>query len=123
VEATIALSILFLARELLRRGQGREGLMARAPWLVAFSFGLLHGLGFAGALAGIGLPQGAIPLALLLFNLGVEAGQLLFVAALLLAGLALRRLPLPRWSAPLPAYGIGALAAFWFIERLAAVMA
>jgi hydrogenase/urease accessory protein HupE len=80
-EAVIALSILFLARELSRRIRGEAGLTARAPWLVAFAFGLLHGFGFAGALAEVGLPQSDIPMALLTFNLGVEAGQLLFVAA------------------------------------------
>ena len=83
VEALIALSIAFVAVEIVRQWQGREGLTARAPWLVAFTFGLLHGLGFAGALSEIGLPEGQIPLALLFFNVGVEIGQLLFIAAML----------------------------------------
>jgi hydrogenase/urease accessory protein HupE len=123
VEATIALSILFLARELVRAERGDVGLTARQPWLVAFAFGLLHGLGFAGALAQIGLPQHDIPLALLLFNLGVEAGQLMFVAVLLALGATLARLagPLPRWAARAPTYAIGVAAAFWLIQRTAAI--
>ena len=83
VEATIALSIVFLAREIAMVWRGHASLTERMPWLVAFVFGLLHGLGFAGALAEIGLPQNAIPLALLCFNVGVEVGQLLFVGAVL----------------------------------------
>jgi hydrogenase/urease accessory protein HupE len=123
VEATIALSILLLAAEILRARHGQPSLTARWPWLVAFSFGLLHGFGFAGALTAIGLPQHDVPLALFAFNVGVEAGQLLFIAAVLgLLALA-KRLPLPRpltrRALPLASYAIGALAAFWFIERLA----
>ncbi|MFT4047229.1 MAG: HupE/UreJ family protein [Solimonas sp.] len=124
VEAVIALSIVYVAVELVHKHRGRAGLAQRRPWLVAFSFGLLHGLGFAGALAQIGLPHGDIPLALLLFNLGIEAGQLLFVAAIALGGLALAR-TLPRllpYLRPLPAYAIGALASFWFIERTLAFL-
>ncbi|NIP18451.1 MAG: HupE/UreJ family protein, partial [Xanthomonadales bacterium] len=79
VEAVIALSIVFVATEIVRARQGRPGWTQRRPWLVAFIFGLLHGLGFAGALTEIGLPPQAVPLALLFFNLGVEAGQLLFI--------------------------------------------
>ena len=122
VEAVIALSILFLASELARQSRGRPGLTERAPWLVAFAFGLLHGFGFAGALAEVGLPQSDIPLALLSFNLGVEAGQLLFVAAVVGAlgvGRTLVAAP-PRWVRQAPAYAIGPLAAFWLIERAAA---
>ena len=81
VEAVIALSIVFVAAEIVRGWQGREGIAAQAPWLIAFAFGLLHGFGFAGALSEIGLPQGHIPLALLFFNVGVEAGQLFLSAA------------------------------------------
>jgi hydrogenase/urease accessory protein HupE len=120
-EAVIALSIVFLARELAMLNQGRPGLTARAPWLVAFVFGLLHGLGFAGALREIGLPQGDIPLALLAFNLGVEAGQLAFVAVILgVIWLARRVSPasLRKWAGQLPAYAIGTTAAFWTIERI-----
>jgi hydrogenase/urease accessory protein HupE len=122
VEAAIALSIAFIAVEIVHGLGGRPGLTARAPWLVAFGFGLLHGLGFAGALAEIGLPQRAIPLALLCFNAGVEIGQLAFVSALgLLAPLArgLRVSLPPAWRAA-PAYAIGSLAMFWVIERVAA---
>lgn len=121
VEAVIALSIVFLARELLLLQHGQPGLTSRAPWLVAFVFGLLHGLGFAGALREIGLPQGDIPLALLAFNIGVEAGQMAFVAAVL-AGIWLLRRPrlqvLPKWAGQIPAYTIGSIAAFWTIERI-----
>jgi hydrogenase/urease accessory protein HupE len=121
VEAAIALSIVFVAAEIAHGLQGRPGVTARAPWLVAGSFGLLHGLGFAGALAEVGLPERAIPLALFFFNVGVELGQLLFVGALSLAGAALARLGVswPRWAESLPAYAIGALASFWVIERIA----
>lgn len=122
VEAVIALSIVFLAAEILRARSGRIGLAARAPWLVAFAFGLLHGFGFAGALSEIGMPAGHVPVALLFFNLGVEAGQLLFVAAVLaLAALARCLLgPPPRWTARVPPYLIGTLAMAWVIQRVAA---
>jgi hydrogenase/urease accessory protein HupE len=122
VDAAIALSIVFLGAEILRARQGRPGLAARAPWVIAFAFGLLHGLGFAGALTQLGLPPGEIPQALLFFNLGVEIGQLIFVATFLALAWALRKLQVawPRWSEPLPAYAIGTVAAFWFIERLGA---
>lgn len=121
VEAVIALSILFLASELARQNRGETGLTAQAPWLVAFAFGLLHGFGFAGALADIGLPQSDIPLALLTFNLGVEAGQLLFVAAVVgTIWLGRRTIAMPpRWLAQAPTYAIGSLSAFWLIERVA----
>lgn len=121
VEAVIGLSILFLATELVKRQRGRTGLAERSPWLVALSFGLLHGFGFAGALAEIGLPQSAIPLALFSFNLGVEVGQLLFVFAALLVIALLRKLPdaWPAWVQFAPAYGIGGMAAFWTIQRVA----
>jgi hydrogenase/urease accessory protein HupE len=122
VEATIALSILFLARQLARPQP--DGMAARAPWLVAFAFGLLHGLGFAGALAEVGLPQADIPLALLLFNLGVEAGQVLFVASMLLALAMLARLRRgwPSWSRPMQAYAVGSVSAFWLLQRLSWVV-
>ena len=122
VEAVIALSIVFVAAEAVHGLQGRPGITARAPWIVAFSFGLLHGLGFAGALAEVGLPQTAIPVALFMFNVGVELGQLIFVAAALAAGALLARLRLPRperlqWAA---SYAIGAIAMYWVIERVGA---
>jgi len=120
VEAIIALSIVFVASEIVHAKQGRPGLTQRAPWIVAFIFGLLHGFGFAGALTEIGLPAQAIPLALLFFNVGVEAGQLLFIAAVAAVVLVARRasLPQPAWAWRVPAYGIGAVAAFWTIERI-----
>ena len=123
VEATIALSILFLATQLARPDRAAAGdaedLTARFPWLVAFSFGLLHGFGFAGALAEVGLPDQAIPLALLFFNVGVEVGQLLFIGAVLMIGWVVRRtaIPAPRWWPKVVAYGVGSLAAFWVIDR------
>ena len=158
VEATIALSILFLATELARgsgRGSGRRSgfsrdsippvaakaaptsaatsapapaptlaptarsLTVQFPWIVAFTFGLLHGFGFAGALSEIGLPAQAIPLALLFFNVGVEIGQLMFIAAVLAAGWALRRatVAVPLWLPRAAAYVIGSVAAFWVFER------
>jgi hydrogenase/urease accessory protein HupE len=125
VEAVIALSIVFLAREIAMSWRGTPGLTARRPWVVAFVFGLLHGLGFASALAEIGLPQNAIPLALLCFNLGVELGQLLFVAAVLGAAFALRNGLMARhlMMQRLAAYGIGSVASFWMIERIGAFWA
>ena len=125
VEAIIALSILFVAAEIIRGQQGKPGLTERWPWLVAFVFGLLHGLGFAGALSEVGLPQTSIPMALLTFNLGVEAGQLLFVVVMLAVYLSARwvlsqfKADFPSWAANVPAYVIGGIAAFWMIERVA----
>ncbi len=122
VEAVIALSIVFLASELAHIGSGRPGMTARYPWVVALSFGLLHGFGFAGALAEIGLPENQIPLALLQFNVGVEIGQLLFIASALATFWVVRslRIPQPAWAWRVPAYGIGSVAAFWTIERFVA---
>ncbi|WP_018238659.1 HupE/UreJ family protein [Ensifer sp. BR816] len=121
VEAVIALSIVFVAAEIVHRDQGRSGVAAQAPWLVAFGFGLLHGFGFAGALSETGLPAGHVPIALLFFNLGVEAGQLVFVALVLALAAAVRRvpLPLPTWAQRIPAYAIGSVAMFWTMQRLA----
>jgi hypothetical protein len=120
VEAVIALSILFLATEVIHNRQGRPGMAKRFPWLVAFIFGLLHGFGFAGALAEIGLPEQSIPLALLFFNVGVELGQLLFVLAVVGVGWALRRLVAQKvlqGGEVAASYLIGSLSAFWVIER------
>jgi hypothetical protein len=129
VEAVIALSIMFVALEILHRHQGRMGIATHKPWIVAFVFGLLHGLGFAGALREVGLPDDAIPLALAFFNVGVEAGQLLFVAAMFLLfrlisqlmgirGVTDGRLASPERAITRPAsYMIGTLAAFWLIQR------
>ena len=120
VEAIIALSILLVAGEIAHSRQGRPGLTQRRPWIVAFTFGLLHGFGFAGALTEIGLPAQAIPLALLFFNVGVELGQVLFIAAVGVVLVAARRasLPQPAWAWRVPAYGIGSLATYWMIERV-----
>ena len=120
VEATIALSILFLASELVKVHRGESSLTATYPWVVAFTFGLLHGLGFAGALTDVGLPQHEIPLALLMFNVGVELGQILFVAVILAFVFVLKKLrsDWPVWIRQAPAYGIGGMAAFWFVERV-----
>jgi hydrogenase/urease accessory protein HupE len=124
VEATIALSIVFVASEIVRLRQGRAGLAARKPWVIAFAFGLLHGLGFAGALAQVGLPQNDIPLALLFFNVGVEIGQLIFIAVVLalgaIASRLMRRYADPRWTVVMPAYLIGSVASFWVFERIVA---
>src|SRR6476620_866602 len=126
VEACIALSILFVAREIVQARRGRAGLTARWPWAVSFIFGLMHGFGFAGALAEVGLPQSSIPTALLFFNVGVEIGQLLFVGAVL-AVIAVGsraaqrlRLPHPAWLWRVAPYAIGGLASFWFVERVTA---
>ncbi len=126
IEVLIAASVLALAVELARDGTdaaGRATLMRRYPWPMALLFGLLHGMGFAGALREVGLPQGEIPMALFSFNVGIELGQLAFVAALVVAGLLIRRIELP---IPLPqraaVYVMGSLAAFWTIERTAAVL-
>jgi len=121
VEAMIALSILFLAMEIVHERQGKVGLTARYPWLIAFIFGLLHGFGFAGALAEIGLPQQAITLALIFFNIGVELGQLMFVSVVVLVGLLLQRLQHPNLLQKVETvvvYAIGTLSSFWVFERL-----
>lgn len=118
VEAVIALSILFVAAEIIHWRQGRPGITRDKPWLVAFTFGLLHGFGFAGALTEIGLPEHAIPLSLLFFNVGVELGQLLFIAAVFVVWSVLRRISWPEWAWRVPVYGIGTMAAFWTIERI-----
>jgi hydrogenase/urease accessory protein HupE len=123
VEAMIALSILLVACEIVRQQRGEGSLTAQWPWAVAFSFGLLHGLGFASALIDIGLPAGDVPLALFAFNVGVEAGQLMFIAVVLCLLAAARRIDFPPLVAGLThrvaTYAIGILAAYWFIERLA----
>jgi hypothetical protein len=123
IEAAIALSIVLLAREIVVADRGLVHLTHRKPWLVAFVFGLLHGLGFAGALGEIGLPLAAVPTALLFFNLGVEGGQLAFVLALLAVHRLLRgtfQRVAPRLN-PVLGYALGALATLWFVERLPAV--
>ena len=122
VEAVIALSIVFVASEILHLRQDRVGLAARAPWIVAFVFGLLHGFGFAGALTQIGLPARHIPTALFCFNMGVEFGQILFITAIIALIWPLKRLRslLPHWAELVPPYAIGTAAMFWVIQRIAA---
>lgn len=125
IEAVIALSIMFVASEIVHARQGHPGLTEKYPWVVAFTFGLLHGFGFAGALAQIGLPESSIPIALLFFNVGVELGQLFFIAvvlAIIAAGTwAMKRYdktPWP-WAWAVPPYAIGSLSVFWILQRLA----
>jgi len=133
IEAAIALSIVLVAVEIINDRRGVPSLTARWPWLVAFCFGLLHGFGFAGALAEVGLPHHAIPIALLFFNLGVEVGQLAFVAAVLMAGWMFRRAAAIRFESALiertvtrldvvATYAIGGIAAYWLIERTTAFL-
>jgi hypothetical protein len=123
VEALIALSILLVAAEAVRMRRGETSLAITWPWVVAFAFGLLHGFGFAGALRELGLPQGDIPLALFSFNVGVEVGQLIFVAAILFVVAGLRRIvAIPKEALAVPAYAIGIIAAFWVIERVGATL-
>ncbi len=121
VEAVIALSILFLAVEIVHGNQGRPGYAVRWPWLVAFIFGLLHGFGFAGALAEVGLPERAIPLALIFFNIGVELGQLIFVFCVVVISWLLHQMNqqvLVNRAKTVVTYGIGGLSSFWLIERI-----
>jgi hypothetical protein len=120
VEAVIALSIVFLAIEILKVLKGSQTLTSKKPWLVAFTFGLLHGFGFAGALASIGLPQLEIPIALAFFNIGVELGQLAFVLVVLSFIWLLTKVKIswPSWVKFLPPYAIGSMASFWLIERI-----
>lgn len=120
VEAVIALSIVFLASEIMKNLEGKETMTSKKPWIVAFTFGLLHGFGFAGALADIGLPQTEIPLALAFFNIGVELGQIIFVIFMLLVIYIINlKKDWPPVLRKVPAYAIGSLAAFWMIERIA----
>lgn len=119
-EAIIALSILFLASEIIHKHNGQISLTEQYPWLIAFIFGLFHGLGFAGALSEIGVPQHEVPLALFMFNVGVETGQILFITAVLSIWFFLRRLPvtLPQGAWRVLPYSIGSVAAFWTIDRV-----
>ena len=123
-EAVISLSIMLLAVEVIRKSMGELTLSERFPWLIAFTFGLVHGLGFAGALSEIGVPQNEVPLSLLMFNLGVETGQVMFVVAvsLLLTGLHKLHGQTGLALARATPYAIGGIAAFWTIERVAAFL-
>jgi HupE / UreJ protein len=125
LNAAIALSILFLGPEMVRAQHGGTSLTIRHPWMVAGAFGLLHGFGFASGLTALGLPRGEIPMALLLFNCGVEIGQLFFVAIILLLARSLRILEIhwARWAEALPAYTVGGLGAYWTIQRTAMLLA
>jgi hypothetical protein len=120
LNAAIALSILFLGPEIVRKWRGETSFTIRHPWVVAFAFGLLHGFGFASGLTAMGLPKAEIPLALLLFNVGVELGQLCFVFLVLLLERAFRILEIhwPRLVQRIPGYSVGALGAFWTIQRM-----
>lgn len=121
VEAVIALSIVFLAVEIIKKLKGKQTLTSKKPWLVAFTFGLLHGFGFAGALADIGLPQNDIPFALAFFNIGVELGQIAFVIVVLgVVKLLSLKKEWPIYIKKIPAYAIGSLASFWMVERVLA---
>ncbi|MFN8644922.1 MAG: HupE/UreJ family protein, partial [Candidatus Binatia bacterium] len=124
IELAIALSVFWLAVELARDPRPGSTLARRRPVLLAGLFGLLHGLGFAGALQAVGLPSGDGALALLAFNVGIELGQLAFVAAWFAAAAVARRLAptVPPWARPLPLYAMGSLAAFWCFERTAALV-
>ena len=119
LNAVIALSILFLGPEIVRSWRGETSLTIRHPWIVAFAFGLLHGFGFATGLTNMGLREAEIPLALLLFNLGVEIGQIFFVMVVVLLERSFRILEIhwPRWVQVVPGYAVGSLGAFWTIER------
>lgn len=119
LNAAIAVSILFLGPEIVRRWRGETSFTIRNPWVVAFAFGLLHGFGFASGLSTMGLPQGEIPLALLLFNLGVEIGQIVFVVLIVMLERSFRTLEIrwPRLVSALPGYAVGSLGAYWAIQR------
>ena len=125
LNAAIALSILFLGPEIVRRWRGETSFTIRHPWVVAFAFGLLHGFGFASGLTALGLPQAEIPLALLLFNIGVEIGQLAFVVLIVFLERAFRVLEIhwPRFAARLPGYVVGTLGAYWTIQRSLVLLA
>ncbi len=124
LNASIALSILFLGPEIVRSWRGQTSFTIRHPWVVAFAFGLLHGFGFASALTSAGLPRTDLPLALLSFNLGVEIGQLSLVGVVLLLERSFRVLEIhrPRWAEALPGYTVGTLGAFWTIQRVAILL-
>jgi hydrogenase/urease accessory protein HupE len=119
LNAAIALSILFLGPEVVRTWRGETSFTIRHPWVVAFAFGLLHGFGFASGLTSMGLPKAEIPLALLLFNVGVELGQVAFVLLVILLERSFRTLEVrwPRWVEHFPGYAVGTLGAYWTIQR------
>jgi hydrogenase/urease accessory protein HupE len=120
LNAVIALSILFLGPEIVRSWRGETSLTIRYPWIVAFLFGLLHGFGFASGLSTTGMPKAELPLALCLFNVGVELGQLVFVftALALVRSFKVLEIRWPRWVEALPGYTVGSLGAYWTIQRV-----
>jgi hydrogenase/urease accessory protein HupE len=124
LNAAIALSILILGVEIVRSGRGKTSVTILYPWIVAFAFGLLHGFGFASGLSALGLPAASIPLALVMFNVGVEIGQVSFVLLILLLERSFRQLEIrwPRWIQALPGYTVGSLGAFWTIQRAAMLL-
>jgi hydrogenase/urease accessory protein HupE len=125
VEAVIALSILFLALEVIHKRDGKYTIASSYPWVVAFIFGLLHGFGFAGALAEIGLPQNAITIALLFFNIGVEIGQLIFIVLVVTIAIALQKLTTPLFIKRvelIAIYIIGTVSSFWLIDRIFSII-
>ena len=124
LNAAIALSILVLGIEIVRSGKGKTSVTILYPWIVAFAFGLLHGFGFASGLSALGLPAADIPLALVMFNVGVEIGQVSFVLLILLLERSFRQLEIrwPRWIQALPGYTVGSLGAFWTIQRAAMLL-
>ena len=124
LNAAIALSILFLGPEIVRSWRGQTSFTIRHPWVVAFAFGLLHGFGFASALTSAGLPHHELPLALVSFNVGVELGQLSFIALILALERAFKILEVhwPRWAEALPGYTVGSLGAFWTIQRISLLL-
>ena len=124
LNAAIALSILILGVEIVRSGNGQTSMTILHPWIVAFAFGLLHGFGFASGLSALGLPVTSIPLALVMFNVGVEIGQISFVVLILLLERSFRQLEIrwPRWVQALPGYTVGSLGAFWTIQRAAMLL-
>jgi hydrogenase/urease accessory protein HupE len=124
LNAAIALSILILGVEIVRSGRGKTSVTILYPWIVAFAFGLLHGFGFASGLSALGLPAASIPLALVMFNVGVEIGQISFVLLIMLLERSFRQLEIrwPRWIQALPGYTVGSLGAFWTIQRAAMLL-
>jgi hypothetical protein len=124
LNAAIALSILILGVEIVRSGSGGTSITVLHPWIVAFAFGLLHGFGFASGLSALGLPPASIPLALVMFNVGVEIGQLSFVLLILLLERSFRQLEIrwPGWVQAMPGYTVGSLGVFWTIQRAAMLL-
>ena len=124
LNASIALSILFLGPEIVRSRRGETSVTIRYPWVVAFAFGLLHGFGFASGLSTAGMPKVELPFALLFFNVGVELGQLVFVFTALALASSFRTLEVrwPRWVEALPGYTVGGLGAYWTIQRTAILL-